>query len=123
MDYINEEYEAIKERIACYLSDLINDVGNSQELGYSEDMIDRVVSELMPYAIDGNFWWEDKSVKMAYYQMKNNVFIVEYNDFIKYYKELMGREYNKEEFNSLEKRKKIYKEADEKYRARKCKKR
>ena len=110
-------YEEAKERIESYFKEYIRDLDIKDSLiGYTEETIPYIIDLLMPFALENNYWWEEKSVKMAYYQMRLSDFVVDYNDFIKYYEKLMGKKYDPIDFSSSRKRREMYEEANEKYK-------
>lgn len=111
-----DSYEEAKERIESYFREFVNDIGASVKLNeYTEETLPHIVELLMPYALENNYWWEEKSVKMAYYQMRLNDFVVDYNDFTRYYEKLMGKKYDPIDFSTSVKRKEMFEEATVKY--------
>ena len=74
-----------------------------------------VVRELLPYALENNYWWENKDVKMAYYQMKVSTLVVSPKAFKKYYHRLMGKHFDPIAFSNPSKRKELVKEAELRY--------
>lgn len=79
------------------------------------DTVDEVVNKLMPYALNNNFWWEEKSTKMAYYQLQTNIMVVDYYEFMKYYKKLVGHKFEIDKLFDKDSRKKVIEEATQKY--------
>lgn len=120
---MNYNYEEAKERIANYFLELVSDLNENDKESYLRQTLPSIVDLLTPYAYENNYWWEERSIKMAYYQLRHNDLVVNYNDFTKYYKELMGKEYNAMDFNTPQKRQKMIEEATIKYNAKKGKKR
>lgn len=111
-------YEEAKERIESYFKEFIDSMGVSEKITrYKEETLPYIVDLLMPYAIENNYWWEEKSIKMAYYQMRHSDIVVDYKDFIHYYEKLMGKKYDPIDFSTPERRKEIYEESNKKYRA------
>lgn len=111
-------YESAEERIISYFVEFVNDINvDSEKDQYIKDTAPYIVKLLMPYALENNYWWEEKSIKMAYHQMRLSDYVVDYNDFLYYYEKLMGKKYNPLDFASEEEKKNMYKEADKKYAA------
>lgn len=112
--------EEMIERILSYYKELIEetDVKDTGLKNYdyykftSRDIVER----LLPFAKDGNYWWEERSIKMAYYQMKIDILVVPFKDYCEYYKKLMGKEYDYKEMCCVSYREVLLKEADEKYK-------
>ena len=111
-----DNYEEAKERIEVYFKEYMSDISNDGQLNdYVKETLPSIVELLMPYALENNYWWEEKSVKMAYYQMRLNDFVVDYNDFTRYYEKLMGKKYDPIDFSTSVKRKEMFEEATVKY--------
>ena len=114
----NYNYEEAKERIESYFKEFIDNMGVNEKFSrYKEDTMPYIVDLLIPYAMENNYWWEEKSIKMAYYQMRHSDFVVDYKDFVFYYEKLMDKKYNPIDFSTAERRKAIYAEANKKYNA------
>lgn len=111
-----DNYEEAKERIEVYFKEYMSDISNNVQLNdYIDETLPSIVELLMPYALENNYWWEEKSVKMAYYQMRLNDFVVDYNDFTHYYEKLMGKKYDPIDFSTSKKRQEMYEESNKKY--------
>ena len=76
---------------------------------------DEVIAQLLPYALVDNYWWEQESIAMAYFQIHNQILVVKAKTFQKYYHKLMGKKYDYAEFADAKKRAEILKEAQAKY--------
>lgn len=109
--------EEAKDRICEYYKNLLKeeyDNVNEASKAYGET-ISEVLHHLMPYALENNFWWEEKSAKMAFYQLKTNVLVVKFEDFKKYYKKLTGKKLDLGDLQDYECLKKISKLAAKKF--------
>lgn len=108
--------ENLEERIRKHYEKLVleNYEPNEAFSAYN-DTVDEVVNKLMPYALSNNFWWEEKSTKMAYYQLQTTIMVVDYYEFMKYYKKLVGHKLEIGKLYDKESRKKVIEEATQKY--------
>lgn len=112
-------YEEVCERISEYYRELVFSMFSEEEglLKYKQNVGD-VIDMLLPYAESDNYWWEERSKKMAYYQMKHKLLVVDKEDFSYWYKELMGKDFNIEEFKDDKKRAKLIEESKYRYKNR-----
>jgi hypothetical protein len=114
MDMTNKE---LNERILNHYMKVLSESYADKKEAYSVyyDTYHDVIKELVPYALENNFWWEKNDVKMAYYQMQISTLVVNPKVFKKYYHKLMGSRFDQIAFADPEKRKEILKEADLRY--------
>ena len=111
------DYLEIRERIEAYYKDLLSESMDEEEAHkYFVNSIGNVIEALLGYAKENNYWWEERNIKMAYYQMRTSVLVVPFEEFKKYYKELMGEEYDFKEMTNTESRKDILKRSEENYK-------
>lgn len=78
---------------------------------------DAVIEQLLPYALEKNYWWEKEDINMAFYQIQNQILVVRAKAFQKYYQKLTGQKYDYSVFSNPEKRAEIIKEARKKMSA------
>lgn len=114
---MKSDYLEIKERIEEYYKDLLSESMSEEDANrYFVNSIDNVIEALLEYAKENNYWWEERNIKMAYYQMRTSVLVVPFDEFKKYYKELMDEEYDVAEMSNTNVRKNILKRAEENYK-------
>ena len=116
----NTKLEEAKERIIIYYRELIDESYPDDEAKeVYKNTLDEVMEQLLPYAMDGNYWWEKNDVAMAYYQIHNKILVVRTQDFEKRYKELMGKKFDYMEFADPRNRAAIIKLAETKFNKKK----
>lgn len=113
----NTRLEEAKERIIIYYRELIDESypDDDEAKEVYKNTLDEVIQQLLPYAMNDNYWWEKNDIDMAYYQIHNKILVVRTKDFEKRYKELMGKKYNYAEFSDPRSRAAILKLAEAKY--------
>ncbi len=108
--------EQIENRIREYYKGIVYEKYSEEErdVVYNRTIEDVLVT-LIPYAKNDNYWWEEKSEKMAYYQLHTNLFVVRHQDFKKYYHKLMGEKFDSEIFSDGGRLKETLNKAHDRY--------
>ena len=106
-----EKRERIRERIECYLREIIDDEYKKLDEEEKEKKYKEIFSKVFPilylYAKKNNYWWEEHNELLAYYQMRTDVIVVSMRKFRKWYRVLVGRDYNAEDLRNPETKEQI----------------
>ena len=87
-----EKAQTATFRIDSYYRNLLLECYKDEEdaMMTYERTKDEGIEQLLPYALVNNYWWEQESIAMAYFQIHNQILVVKAKTFQKYYQKLMG---------------------------------